>query len=159
MGLLMGTKARQHLAGEQRQVIVVRQAAGVAHHQEVAHAAAIFAEIDDLGGDLIGRAAEHDGGIDQVLDAGAMHVDEAAIPGPAALAGLAAQDADIVLDGQIAGRIAERRKHDGRGARIGGDQLAPAARLLRQLGFELIARYGRKNLEEVFLEVTGGETV
>ena len=86
--------------------------AGLAHHQEVAHAAAVVAEIDDLVVDLVGRAAEHDAGVDQILHAAAAHVDDAAVLGEAARRRLAAQHARVVLDREIAGRIAERRMHD-----------------------------------------------
>src|SRR5262249_40944161 len=57
--LLVFLEPRQHLVREQREIIdriLVREAAGMAHHDEVAHAAAIFAELDDLGINLIGRA-------------------------------------------------------------------------------------------------------
>src|SRR5262249_30145972 len=92
------------------------------------HAAAVLTEVDDLGIDLIGRAAEHDCGVDQVLHTGGMHVDEATVPGPAALALFAAQDAGIVLDRKIAWRIAELRRHDAGRAQIAGDEFSPRPR-------------------------------
>jgi uncharacterized protein YbjT (DUF2867 family) len=74
--LLVLLQPRQHVLCEARQVadrILLAEEAGVAHHQEVAHTAAVFAEAHDLVVRLIGRAAEQDTGIDQVLHAGAMH--------------------------------------------------------------------------------------
>src|SRR5215475_865233 len=59
--LLIRLEPRQHLLCEDRQVaqrIFMAQKAGVAHHQKVAHAAAIFAEAHQLVVDLIRRATE-----------------------------------------------------------------------------------------------------
>src|SRR2546425_1095561 len=66
-GVLVFLESREDLVSEQREVldgVRVRHRACVAHHQEISHAAAIFAKIDDLIVDLGGRAAEQDGGID-----------------------------------------------------------------------------------------------
>src|SRR5215218_200207 len=65
-------QARQHFPREQGEVVdrlLVREPAGLRHHQKIAHPAAVFAEIDDLVVDLVGRAAEQDAGLDQILHA------------------------------------------------------------------------------------------
>src|SRR5262249_50946881 len=85
--LLIFFEPRENRVGEQRQVldrVGVRQGAGVAHHQEISHAAAILAKIDDLIVDLRRRAAEQDSGIYQFLYARAAHIDDASILGVAA---------------------------------------------------------------------------
>ena len=70
------------------------------------------AEIDDLLVDLVRRAAEQDAGRDQILDAGGLHVDDAAILGVAPRRRLAAQQPRVVLRREEAGRIAEWQMHD-----------------------------------------------
>ena len=101
---------------------------GLAHHEEVAEAAAMRGEVGDLGIDLIGRAAEHDGGIDQLLHAARRHVDDAAVLGEAARRGLALQQPGVVHHRQIARRIAELRRDDAREVRGSSATSSPRRR-------------------------------
>jgi hypothetical protein len=60
----------EHLSGEQPNVVdclLMRERAGTSHHQEIAQSTAIVAKIGELIVDLIPRAAEHNGRIDQFL--------------------------------------------------------------------------------------------
>src|SRR5260370_37493805 len=106
---------RQHLLCEDRQVahcMFMAQKGGVAHHQKVAHAAAVFTKAHYLVVDPIRRATEQDAGIDQVLHARAMHVDHATVFGEAARRGLTLEHARVVLSRQEPRWIAKRHMHD-----------------------------------------------
>src|SRR5215472_13233132 len=61
--LLIGLEPRINVAGEQFEIVdglCVGQEARLPHHQEIAHAAAMFAERRDLLIDVVRRAAEQD---------------------------------------------------------------------------------------------------
>src|SRR5262249_60920586 len=103
--------------------------AAVTHHQKIAHAAAMFAEIDDLRVDLVGYAAKQDARVDQFVSAATMHVHAAAVLGEAARRRLAAHHPRVVLDWEITRRIAERQMHAGAGAQLAGGPVAPPGRL------------------------------
>src|SRR5262249_28004577 len=69
--LLILPEPRNHFFGEQGDVVdglVVRKKTGMAHHQKVAHPAAMLAKIRDLIANLIRRAAEHNRRIYELLN-------------------------------------------------------------------------------------------
>src|SRR6185312_6342170 len=99
--------------------------------------------------------------IDQLVNAGMLHRDDAAVLGVGARWRFATHHPRIVFRRNVAGRIAERQRDNWAGAQIAGDQIAAPARLVlivrdgdeTQIG-EAIRRRRLAELREITLTVS-----
>jgi len=101
-------EAREDFLREHCQVgdgVVVVEEAALPHHQEVAEAADVVVHLLDLPKHLIGRAGEHDAGLDGLVDGGIRPVRGVLVDCDAA------QNLGVHRGRHIARRIAEMQRH------------------------------------------------